>query len=95
MVADSEDRDQYSGMIAISVPTSENDPTLDRTIIPAASWTTIIGRMSSRRRWTVEQKLAIVAASYDPSSSVQEVAYRFEVSPTQIHNWRKQRVGRS
>ncbi len=49
--------------------------------------------MSSRRRWTAEQKLAIVAASYDPGSNVQEVAYRFEVSPAQIYNWRKQGSG--
>lgn len=68
----------------------ENDRTLDRRIIPAAPRTTIIGRMSSRRRWSVDEKLAIVEASYDPGSTVQEVAHCFEVSPAQIYSWRKQ-----
>lgn len=68
----------------------ENDRTLDRRIIPAAPRTTIIGRMSSRRRWSVDEKRAIVEASYDPGSTVQEVAHCFEVSPAQIYSWRKQ-----
>ena len=46
--------------------------------------------MSSRRRWSVDEKLAIVEASYDPGSTVQEVAHCFEVSPAQIYSWRKQ-----
>jgi transposase len=68
----------------------EDDHTLDRRIIPAAPRTTIIGRMSPRRRWSVDEKLAIVEASYDPGSSVQEVAHCFEVSPARIYSWRKQ-----
>lgn len=68
----------------------KDDRTLDRRIIPAAPRTTIIGRMSSRRRWSVDEKLAIVEASYDPGSTVQEVAHCFEVSPAQIYSWRKQ-----
>lgn len=70
----------------------EDDSTLGRTIIPAAAHTTIIGRMSSRRRWTLDEKLAIVEASYDPGSTVQEVAHCFEVSPAQIYSWRRQAV---
>lgn len=68
----------------------KDDPTLDRTIIPAAPRTTIIGRMSSRRRWSPDEKRAIVEASYDPGSTVQEVAHCFEVSPAQIYSWRRQ-----
>jgi len=68
----------------------KDDPTLDRTIIPAAPRTTIIGRMSSRRRWSADEKRAIVEASYDPGSTVQEVAHCFEVSPAQIYSWRRQ-----
>lgn len=68
----------------------KNDRTLDRRIIPAAPRTTIIGRMSSRRRWSVDEKLAIVEASYDPASTVQEAAHCFEVSSAQIYSWRKQ-----
>ncbi len=69
---------------------NEDDPTLGRTIIPAAPRTTIIGRMSARRRWTLDEKLAIVEASYDPGSTVQEVAHCFEISPAQIYSWRRQ-----
>lgn len=68
----------------------KDDPTLDRAIIPAAPRTTIIARMSARRRWTAEEKRAIVEASYEPGASVQEVAHCFEVSPAQIYSWRRQ-----
>ena len=68
----------------------KDDPPLERTIIPAAPRTTIIGRMSSRRRWSPDEKRAIVEASYDPGSTVQEVAHCFEVSPAQIYSWRRQ-----
>jgi transposase len=68
----------------------KDDPTLGRTIIPAAPRTTIIARMSARRRWTAEEKRAIVEASYEPGARVQEVAHCFEVSPAQIYSWRRQ-----
>lgn len=67
-----------------------DDRTLDRPIIRSAPRTTIIGRMSSRRRWSADEKRAIVEASYDPGSTVQEVAACFEVSPAQIYSWRRQ-----
>jgi transposase len=79
---------EQSGM-SVEV-SSADDRRIDRTIIPAAARTTVIGRMSSRRRWTLEQKLAIVAASYDPAASVQQVADRFEIFPAQIYNWRRE-----
>lgn len=68
---------------------SPDDPTLDRRIIPAAPRTTIIARMSPRRRWTAEEKRTIVEASWEPGVSVQEVAHCFEVSPAQIYSWRR------
>lgn len=68
----------------------KDDPTLDRRIIPAAPRTTIIARMSPRRRWSTQEKHAIVEASYDPGTTVQEVAHCFEVSPGQIYGWRRQ-----
>lgn len=46
--------------------------------------------MSLRRRWSPDEKRAIVEASYDPGSTVQEVAHCFEVSPAQIYSWRRQ-----
>jgi transposase len=81
------DIEQFGMSVEVS---SADDPTIDRRIIPAASRTTVIGRMSARRRWTLEQKLAIVAASYGPEASVQQVADRFEIFPAQIYNWRRE-----
>jgi transposase len=43
-----------------------------------------------RRRWSEEQKRAIVAASFAPGSAVCEVARRAEVSPGQIYRWRQE-----
>jgi len=51
--------------------------------------------MSSRRRWTAEEKRAIVEASWEPGVTVQEVAHCFEVSPAQIYTWRSQVAGRA
>jgi hypothetical protein len=68
----------------------KNDRTLDRRIIPCDTAHDDHGQMSSRRRWSVDEKLAIVEASYDPGSTVQEVVHCFEVSPAQIYSWRKQ-----
>jgi transposase-like protein len=46
--------------------------------------------MSSRRRWTTDEKRAMVEATYDPGRSVAEVAECFEVSPAQLYSWRRQ-----
>jgi transposase len=43
-----------------------------------------------RRRWSEEQKRAIVAASFAPGAVVCEVARRAEVSPGQIYRWRQE-----
>lgn len=50
----------------------------------------IVARMSPRRRWTTDEKRAMVEATYDPGSSVAEVAECFEVSPAQLYSWRRQ-----
>jgi transposase-like protein len=60
--------------------------TTSRTTTPIQ----IIRRMSSRRRWTTDEKRAMVEATYDPGSSVAEVAECFEVSPAQLYSWRRQ-----
>lgn len=41
----------------------------------------VIARMSRRRCWTIDEKLVPVEVTYDPASSVAEVAECFEVSP--------------
>ena len=43
-----------------------------------------------RRRWTDEQKRAIVAASLEPGAVVADVARRAEVGADQIYRWRQQ-----
>src|SRR5438105_13995954 len=48
-----------------------------------------------RRRWTEEQKQAIVAETMEPGAVVAEVARRAEVGPGQIYRWRQELRGRS
>ena len=43
-----------------------------------------------RRRWSDEQKRAIVAASLEPRAVVVDVARRAEVGADQIYRWRQQ-----
>src|SRR5712691_6547350 len=43
-----------------------------------------------RRRWSDEQKRAIVTASFAPGAVVSEVARRADVSPGQIYRWRQE-----
>ncbi len=43
-----------------------------------------------RRRWSEEQKRAIVAASLAPGAVVSDVARRADVGPGQIYRWRKE-----
>jgi transposase len=43
-----------------------------------------------RRRWSEEQKRAIVAASFAPSAIVSEVARRADISSGQIYRWRQE-----
>jgi transposase len=47
-----------------------------------------------RRRWSAEQKRAIVAESVAPGAVVTEIARRADVCPGQIYRWRREvRVG--
>ena len=43
-----------------------------------------------RRRWSDEQKRAIVTASFAPGAVVSEVARRADVSSGQIYRWRQE-----
>ena len=49
----------------------------------------ITGR-ERRRRWSEEEKRAIVGASLMPGAVVSEVARRADVVPGQIYRWRKE-----
>jgi transposase len=49
-----------------------------------------------RRRWSAEQKRAIVAESLAPGAIVTEIARRADICPGQIYRWRREiRVGSS
>ena len=42
-----------------------------------------------RRRWSIEQKQAIVAAAFEPGAVVREVARRCDVTSSLIYRWRR------
>ena len=50
----------------------------------------VISGPERRRRWTEEQKRAIVAASLEPGAIVADVARRAEIGADQIYRWRQQ-----
>ena len=49
----------------------------------------IVERVSGRRRWTVEQKLAILRDAFGPDGSVRSACERHEVGSGQLYTWRK------
>lgn len=48
----------------------------------------ILGK--ERRRWSRDDKLAIVAESFEPGAVILEVARRRQISSGQLHTWRKE-----
>jgi transposase len=42
-----------------------------------------------RRRWSIEQKQAIVAAAFKPGAVVRDVARQAEVTASLIYRWRR------
>ena len=49
----------------------------------------IVGRQR-RRRWTIEEKLRIVAESNEPGARIGDVAARYELYPGLLFTWRRQ-----
>lgn len=49
----------------------------------------VISGPERRRRWSEEQKRAIVAEAFAPGASVSAVARRVGVVPKQIYRWRR------
>ena len=43
-----------------------------------------------RRRWSLDEKRAVVELSLDPEASVAEVASSFDLLPAQIYGWRRE-----
>ena len=50
----------------------------------------IVGRLSGRRRWTVEQKLMIIGEAFSPGSPQAAVLERHEIGSGQLYTWRRQ-----
>jgi transposase len=50
---------------------------------------TVLGRMERRRRFSVEQKLAVVAEASAPGANISEIARRHELVPAQVFKWRR------
>jgi transposase len=50
----------------------------------------IITGRERRRRWSVEDKLRIVAATYEPGACVRQVAASNDVFPGLVFTWRRQ-----
>jgi transposase len=46
-----------------------------------------------RRRWSEEQKRALVVAAFTPGAIVSEVARRADICPGQIYRWRQELRG--
>jgi transposase len=49
----------------------------------------VLGGPERRRRWSIEQKQAIVAAAFEPGAVVREVARRADVTSSLIYRWRR------
>jgi len=50
----------------------------------------VISGPERRRRWSEEQKRAIVAEAFAPDASVRAVARRVDIVPGQIYRWRRE-----
>ena len=49
----------------------------------------VIARVSGRRTWTVEQKLAMLRDAFGPSGSVRAAMERHEVTSGLLYTWRR------
>jgi transposase len=62
--------------------------------VPDGTIEIVTGR-ERRRRWSMAEKLRIVAESQEAGTRVAHVAARHDVSPSLVHGWRRQvREGR-
>jgi len=77
-------------MMAARLSTSANDSACTGASDGAIARVEVISGIERRRRWSEEQKRAIVAESFAPGAVVSEVARRADVSPGQIYRWRQE-----
>lgn len=50
----------------------------------------VVARVSGRRAWTVEQKLAMLRDAFGPGGSVRSAMERHEVTSGLLYTWRRQ-----
>jgi len=56
---------------------------------PPRSKVEVITGVARRRRFTAEQKLAVVAETFEPGASISYVARRHGLSASQVFLWRR------
>ena len=49
----------------------------------------VLGRIERRRRFSVEQKLAVLSEATAPGANLSEVARRHGLLPAQVYKWRR------
>lgn len=49
----------------------------------------VVTSVQRRRRWSAEEKRAVVEEAEQPGSSVSQVARKYGVNPNQVFNWRR------
>ena len=49
----------------------------------------LLGRVERRRRFSVEQKLTVLAEAMAPGANMSEVARRHGLVPAQVYKWRR------
>src|SRR5215472_14658271 len=77
-------------MSGLSVSIGANDSVCTSARDSAMSRVEVITGPIRRRRWSEEQKRAIVAESFAPGETVSEVARRADICPAQIYRWRQE-----
>ncbi len=60
-------------------------PVRDRRVLPAVERT-----IKRRRRYSLEEKQAILKAASEPGATVSEVSRHYGIGRSLIHNWRRQ-----
>ncbi len=50
----------------------------------------VVSRVSGRRRWTVDQKLAVLRDAFGPEGCVRSACERHDVGSGSIYTWRRQ-----
>ena len=49
----------------------------------------VLAGAERRRRWSAEEKRAVVAAAFEPGAVVREVARQADITPSLIYRWRR------